>query len=89
MTGSCREVLRYRGDQIVMIGRCPRASGPGALVCLDLDGDSTFERQVRADKSGWYTFSFDAAQLPPDGTFSVVVQSTLGKNKAESSQSTL
>ena len=40
------EVIRFRGEQIVMIGHAPNGVGAGDLVCFDLDGNGRFKRRA-------------------------------------------
>ena len=64
------EIIRYRGDQLVMIGQVPSEFGPGDIACFDLDGKGGYERQVCADKAGLYTIAMAVGQLPHNGKFS-------------------
>ncbi|HEX9662651.1 MAG TPA: hypothetical protein VGB27_10235, partial [Candidatus Binatia bacterium] len=77
------EIIRFRGDQIVMIAQAPNSFGPADLVCFDLDGNGRFERRVCADKEGLYTIALDAAQLPPNGKFFMSFHSESGKKISE------
>ncbi|MGB7949788.1 MAG: hypothetical protein WCH75_19060, partial [Candidatus Binatia bacterium] len=77
------EVIRYRGDQIVMIRQAPTEFGPGAIACFDLNGNGRFERRVCADNSGLYTIALDRQRLPENGKFFMSFRSEDGKKKSE------
>jgi len=77
------EIIRYRGDQLVIIRQAPREFGPGAFACFDLNGNGTFERQVRVDETGWFDIALDAGQLPHDGNFFMTFRSENGEKKSQ------
>lgn len=74
--------LRYRGDQRVLIEKDPHGFGPDAFVCFDFDGDGYFEREVRTDAEGRYSFALDARHLVPEGVFSMFTHAADGKEKS-------
>lgn len=75
--------LRYSGDQLVLIEQTPNGFGPDATQCFDFDGDGNFEREVRTDSEGRYSFAFDPHNLTREGRFSMFTRAAHGKKKSE------
>ncbi len=83
VTSSVPDVLRYRGDQILLAQEDPFRLGPGAVVCLDLGGDGTFETEVATDETGLYTICLDAEHLVPQADIAFYFRSADGKQTSE------
>ncbi|MEZ5402399.1 MAG: RHS repeat-associated core domain-containing protein [Bryobacteraceae bacterium] len=71
-------IIRYCGDQLVLIEKDPHGLGPDSAVCFDFDRDGHFEHEIHTDSEGRYCFAFAAHNLNHDGVFSMVTRGAHG-----------